>query len=47
MRILRMRTLRLALALLGISIITSACFVVVDPGRGGRHHRHHREYNRP
>lgn len=49
MRVLRARTLRLALALFGIAVVTSACFVVVDPGRGHRQHRHyqHRDYNRP
>ena len=46
MQAIRMQTLRMALALLGIAIVTSSCFVVVDPGHGRRHHQY-REYNRP
>ena len=37
------RALRILLVLLGIALTTSACFVIVDPGRG-YHHRYPR-YN--
>ena len=37
-----MRYLRIVLLLLAVTVATQACFVVVDPDRGWRHHRAYR-----
>jgi uncharacterized protein YceK len=37
-----MRTLRIVLLLLAVSLTASSCFVVVDHDRGHHGYRHHR-----